>query len=1049
VLRVGKNLGGPVLWLLFVIAATLLNARAEQLPIRIYTTADGLPRDSVSHIKQDSRGFLWLFTGDGLTRFDGYTFRNYTTDEGLADRRVNDFLETRAGGYWIATDSGLCRFNPTGRPKTKPNETISTTSGENVAQMFTTYNPHDGKATTFNVLVEGDLGSIWCGTTEGLYRVDVLPDGKPQFHIIELEKRSETVLKPNVISVLKDHNGTLWCGTTGGFLYRLLPDGHADHYAHPQENPRAQISSLLEDRAGNIWVGIRIGLKGELLRVGVDPDQSHSIVVQRYGAKEGLAAGWINSLFQTRDGKLWAATTIGLYLVSPASDSNTTHFRLYDARNGLCRSLEDVTEDRDGNLWIASACGAQKVARNGFIGYGPADGLRQTQVNSIFEDRDGALLVITYLGGINRSKRIINRFDGARFQSVAPNLPAAESYPGWGWSQSITQDHLGEWWVPCFGLYRFPKVKHIEELARAHPQFINTVGEDSDSTEVFRLYEDSHGDMWIATTERHFSLLRWERATNTVHDHTAETGVRPQTDFIFFREDRAGNLWIGTSKGELLRYHNGKFRRFTTDDGVPPGWIIWLYIDHAGRLWIGSQLGGLNRIDDPTAEVLRIKKYTTLEGLSSNNIRSIIEDAWGRIYAGTGHGVDRLDVETGAVKHFTVADGLPKGIIEHAYRDRQGALWFGSMFGLSRVVPEQQESRTLPSVYITGLRIEGVARRISELGETNLPQFDLPANETQVSVDFVGLGASVGEELRYQYILEGAGREWSAPTTERTINYATLAPGTYRFQVRAINADGQGSQTPASFAFNIAAPIWMRSWFWALVTLAAGLGTYVLYRYRVARIVFVANMRTSIATDLHDDIGSGLSRMAILSEVVKQQMGATSQESVPMLTEIAESARTLVSSMRDIVWAIDPRHDNLSNVVFRVRQFASDILEPQQIKLDFRASSELDKVKLDPEQRRHLFLIFKEALNNIARHADCRSVLVEITVRHTGLTATVRDDGRGFKSTSPQDTPTDGRGGGHGLENMHLRATELGGYLTVDSGLSRGTALTLRIPLKK
>jgi ligand-binding sensor domain-containing protein len=129
-----------------VVAATLLNARAEQLPNRVYTTADGLPRDSVYHIKQDSRGFLWVFTGDGLTRFDGYAFRNYTTDDGLADRRANDLLETRTGDYWIATDGGLCHFNLTGGRETKRTESASTANGANVAPMFTTYNPHEGKA---------------------------------------------------------------------------------------------------------------------------------------------------------------------------------------------------------------------------------------------------------------------------------------------------------------------------------------------------------------------------------------------------------------------------------------------------------------------------------------------------------------------------------------------------------------------------------------------------------------------------------------------------------------------------------------------------------------------------------------------------------------------------------------------------------------------------------------------------------------------------------------------------------------------------------------
>lgn len=1034
----GKFRGCQILWLFFLIAATLLNARAEQLPIRTYATADGLPRDSVVHIEQDSRGFLWVFTGDGLSRFDGYTFRNYTTDEGLADRRVNDLLETRAGGYWIATESGLCRFNPTGEPEANRSETISPTKNANVAQMFTTYNPHDGKATAFNVLVEDDVGAIWCGTNEGLYKVNVAPDGTAQFHLIKLDNGSETVLKPNVVSILKDHNGTLWCGTTGGFLYRLLPDGRVDHYAANQGTLNPQIRSLLEDREGNIWAGTRTGLRGELLRVGVAPDQSHSIVVQTYGTKEGLAAGWINSLFQTRDGKLWAASTTGLYLVSPSSDSNTTHFQLYDARNGLCNILGDVTEDRDGNLWIASECGAQKVARNGFTGYGLADGLGQTRINSIFENRDGALFVISYLGGINRSERIINQFDGARFQSVEPNLPPSETYPGWGWSQTITQDHLGEWWVPSFGLYRFPKVERLEELARAHPQFMRTVGEDSDDTEVFRLYEDSRGDVWIATTEKHFSLLRWERATNTVHDHTAETGVPPITTFTFFTEDRAGNLWISEAEsGGLLRYRDGKFRRFTTDDGVPPGWIIWLYVDHAGRLWIGSQLGGLNRIDDPAAEVLRIKKYTTLDGLSSNNIRSITEDAWGRIYAGTGHGVDRLDLETSAVKHFTVADGLPKGIIEHAYRDRQGALWFGSPFGLSRLVPEKEESRTQPSVYITGLRIEGVARRISELGEASLPQFDLPADQTQVSVDFVGLGAGVGEDLRYQYILEGAGREWSTPSKDRTVNFASLAPGSYRFHVRAINADGQPSQQPAGFAFFIAAPIWMRWWFWALLVLAAGLAVYALYRYRVSRILLVANMRTRIATDLHDDIGANLTKIAILSEVARQQRGNGNEETDSPLSSIARISRDSVDSMSDIVWAINPQRDSLRDLVRRMRRHAEDIFTTRDIALEFRAPDADEHLKLGVDVRRDLFLIFKEAVNNVARHSGCSRVQIDFRADGSELLLQVSDNGAGFDPVVESE--------GQGLMSMRRRAHTLNGTLEIESRDGGGTTIRLRV----
>ncbi len=699
-----------------------------------------------------------------------------------------------------------------------------------------------------------------------------------------------------------------------------------------------------------------------------------------------------------------------------------------------------MTEDRDGNLWVASDCGAHKIARNGFTGYVLADGLGQTQINSIFENRDGALFVISRFGEINHTKRIINKFDGARFQSVEPNLPSSIWYTGWGWGQTITQDHFGEWWVPTgFGLFRFPKVERIEELARARPQFMRMVGDVSNRTEIFRLYEDSRGDVWMATTGTHFRLLRWERATGIVHDHTAETGVPPDTNFTAFREDRAGNLWIGTSEGGgLLRYRDGTFKRFTVADGAPPGWIIWLYLDHAGRLWIASQLGGLNRIDDPAADTLRVVKYTTLDGLTSNNIRSITEDEWGRIYAGTGHGVDRLDPETGRVKQFTVADGLPKGIIEHAYRDRHGALWFGSLFGLSRFVPEKQESRSPPSVYLTGLHIEGVAQRVSELGETNLPQLELASEQNQLSIDFVGMGASLGEEINYQYRLEGTEGDWSAPTSVRTINYAKLAPGAYRFVVRAVNADGQLSPAPATLTFNVAAPIWMRWWFGATIALALGLTAFMLYRYRVARLLEVANMRTHIATDLHDDIGANLTKIAILSEVAQQQLGNGAAQPGSPLSSIARISRESVAAMSDIVWAINPHRDHLIDLVRRMRQHADELFTLRDIKLHFSAPDMERNLKLGVDVRRDLFLIFKEAVNNAARHANPTQVKIELCAEGSWLSLQIVDDGIGFDPLIESE--------GQGLASMRRRAQSLGGTLSVESQAAQGTKIKLEIP---
>jgi signal transduction histidine kinase len=303
-----------------------------------------------------------------------------------------------------------------------------------------------------------------------------------------------------------------------------------------------------------------------------------------------------------------------------------------------------------------------------------------------------------------------------------------------------------------------------------------------------------------------------------------------------------------------------------------------------------------------------------------------------------------------------------------------------------------------------------------------------------------------GESLRYQYLLEGSGQDWSAPTDQRTVNL-NLAPGSYRLLVRAISSDGAISPEPAAVSFSILPPVWQRWWFLTLAVAAVGAAVYLVDRYRVARLLELERVRTRIATDLHDDIGASLSRMAILSEVVKQQTRQSHQESAGLLTEIADSARGLVDSMSDIVWSIDPRKDDLANVVSRIRQFASDIFEAEGIDWRFEVPEDIAKTKLPPDERRHIFLIFKEAINNIARHAGARTVRMCISLTHRKLEAEIGDDGRGFAAESLDEAAKKSRGG-NGLKNMRARAAELGGRLDIDSAAGGGTRLSLSIPLK-
>ncbi len=230
----------------------------------------------------------------------------------------------------------------------------------------------------------------------------------------------------------------------------------------------------------------------------------------------------------------------------------------------------------------------------------------------------------------------------------------------------------------------------------------------------------------------------------------------------------------------------------------------------------------------------------------------------------------------------------------------------------------------------------------------------------------------------------------------------------------------------------------------ALVMLSFGGIAFSLYRYRVRQLLELERVRTRIATDLHDDIGASLSRVAILSEVVRQQNRGHNGESEGRLAEIANSARELVDSMSDIVWSVDPRRDDLGNVVTRVRQFGADIFEAQGIEWELQVTPDLEKTKLTPEQRRDIFLICKEALNNVARHAGCRRATLSLRVSGQQILVEIKDDGRGFAATVVEN----GRGG-HGLANMRARAARLGGSLGIASDPGHGTQLNLSIPLHR
>jgi ligand-binding sensor domain-containing protein/signal transduction histidine kinase len=993
-----------------IAALALMNAGfvlAEHFPVKTYTAADGLLRDAVTRIKQDSNGFLWFCTADGISRFDGYGFTNFTTDDGLPDRHVNDFLQTRDGTVYLATDGGLARLNTKG------------ISGSETNPLFSIFRSEENGAAKFQVLLEGQNGNIYCGTSDGLFLFDGVQFKKALFQNVEKG--------PPITSIVQTSDGNIWTGTDSAGIFHASDIGDQLIFRPGPKLPEPIIPALLQTNDGKLWVGLRPGTTGGLCRLDIN---NHDAAIEKcFTGRDGLPSGWITDLLETRDGTIWVATTSKLCRWQ--GEGGQSVCRVYTANNGLCDSdIWSLLDDKDGNLWIGSRCGLKKMSATGFVSFNEEDGLGIGIVSSVFEDREGELIASVTNGGV------VSRYDNERFTKIDPVFSGNPGYFGWGWHQTALQDRNGIWWVPTGrGLYRSPLNTKFEDLRSTALTRFEFPGRDQ---EIFRLYEDAQSNLWVATFGYGELWCRQQR-DNVWHDYTSTAGINADRYVTAFTQSADGDLWIATGsdhdKTALLQFHDGQFRVFTkAENDLIQGWLRDLFFDHGGHLWVTSTTSGLLRIDGITSEGINISRFGRSSGLASSGVYCAAEDSFGRIYAGTGRGLDRLDPQTGAVENFSTFDGLPDNTVETCHRDRNNTMWFGTNHGLAHLVPEPTKPRRPPTLLITGLRINDASQSVSVLGERNIENIDLDSSQRSVSVDFVGLGATLGERLRYEYSLNDG--NWT-PTSTRTLNFADLRSGNYTIAIRAVTRDSIASASPTTLRFRIAAPIWQRWWFILGIALATAVTAYIIYRNRLNKLLEIERTRTRIATDLHDDIGSNLSKIALLSELVKMKLTNGGEENRNMLATIADVSRSTVDSMRDIVWSINPQRDSVLEMTRKMRQHAEDILVPRGIAVNFTTGESDPEGAVSMDVRRELFLIFKEAVNNAARHSCCRNVDIAFVVSGNRVSIEMKDDGIGFNAEQPTQS--------NGLANMQARAKRIGADFSFKSAPGLGTAISVEL----
>ena len=1005
--------------------------RAERLPIKAYTPADGLGHNVVNRIVRDSRGFMWFATNDGLSRFDGYEFTSYSVEQGLPHRRVMDFLEAANGEFWVATDGGLVRFIPAAAASPA---IVLANEAKTPLPMFTVVLPDgsDPDARSITTLRQTRDGAIWCGTRQGLFRLE-RSSGRFSLRAVDLGIRSDNVFSDDVTSVLEDRSGSLWVGTFLG-LYRRRVDGSVSRYDLQPHLFGTHVQHLFEDRDGRLWVSTRYTglLIVDILRGG-DP-----VIRERYDASAGLPSNWVYETRHTSDGRIWLATNYGLAELIREPESAAVRFRVYTRRHGLTHHAPNtMAEDAAGNLWLATeATGAMRLARNGFTTWSTDDGV--VAGVRLVEDRKGELYTIAFVprdpyGADDSPVLRFGRVTRSGFDWFVPPMPF---YFGWG--VAAIQTERGEWWVAgSERVFRYASRPGLIDTRNAKPMEVYGTKDGLPYSEPMDLIEDSQGGIWVVLWGAVWGLSRWDPESNRWRDMARSPGL-PTSGSDFPRslaKDASGNVWVGFHTG-VARYRNQRFDFFASGTHLPPGRIVSIHAGRGGCVWLGSSEGGLIRVDEAAAAQPRFTTFTTAQGLSSNVVEAITLDRNGLVYAATSRGIDQFDPSTGHVRNLSVENDLRTGAVTHAYLDRKGSLWFATNSGIATYTAEPYSRSSAPWTYVTGLRVAGQERHVSALGETEVALADLRPEADQLEIQFVAIGSGPSSTLRYQYRLEGADQNWSSLTTRRSVTYASLAAGTYKFLVRAVTTDGVASATPAVVSFTVLPPFWRTWWFLSMLMLAAGIAAYALHRRRIAGIIELGRIRSRIATDLHDDLGANLTRIAILSEVAKKRIAAGDGED--KLSAIATIARESVSAMSDIVWAISPERDALHEVVGKMRHCAEEAFEGRETAVRFDVPDQLQSASLGINVRRDVYLIFKEAINNAARHSRCASVMVVFRASRHELQLDVADDGIGFDAAAG--------GGGTGLASMRRRAERLGATLVIMSRPGGGTRLTLTMP---
>jgi signal transduction histidine kinase/ligand-binding sensor domain-containing protein len=795
-------------------------------------TNDGLSQSNVLCIFQDSRGFMWFGTPDGLNKYDSYSFTVYKKDlkkpGSLSNNYIRDIIEDKNGDLWLATwGGGLNRYD---RQKDE----------------FTHYKYNQLKTNSISgnflgYLLQDSEGKIWISTESG---IDVFDPGKNQFIHYKNNKNDENSLSDDAVAgMIEDSQHNIWIATTNGGLN--LFDRKKNIFTRFQHNEKdtASISgnniwTVFEDSKHNIWVGT-VGGGLNLLNRSTGKFR----VFKKNKTANSICDNVIFSIAEDNEGILWIGSENGgISTMDPKTEifHNYQHNQI-DNSSLSSSSINRIYKDKKGNIWIGTFNAGVNLMdpdMSKFIHYkhnASGSSLSNNNVLSICEDAEDNLWIGTDGGGVNLFDRKTGKFIHFEHQEGNKNTICGN------YVLSVTQDSEGNIWMGTWGdgITVFNRKKNSYKHYKNDPKDpYSLIGNNA-----WVILKDRENNMWVGVQGK--GLCRYDRDKDRFILYTHENDNLSSNNILSLFEDRNGMLWVGTDGGGLNEFNRKankvtQFRQSDLKNSLSNNSINCIFEDEVGNLWIGTY-EGLNYLDRKTNV---FTTYTTKDGLPNDVISGILEDSKKKLWVSTNKGISQFDPATKKFRNFGIADGLQSDEFKLSYcKSRSGLMYFGGINGFNEFDPDSvKETEFNPRLLITNFLIANkeVPIAINEKDPSPLKKnitetrdITLPYHSAVISFEFAALNYIPSDKKRYAYMLEGFDRNWNEIGTGRRATYTNLDPGEYIFKVKSLNSEGEWSSRIISIALTITPPFWLTWWFKSGVLIVIIGGATGFYKFRI------------------------------------------------------------------------------------------------------------------------------------------------------------------------------------------------------------------------